>query len=666
MPDPTSTPRRPVEPEDLLALRTVSDVQLSPDGTRVAYVVTWIDAAADEYRSRIDVAATDGTGAVEFTRGPKRDSAPRWSPDGASLAFLSDRDGPAQLYVMPARGGETRRLTSPAREAGPACWSPDGRRMVFSARVAKDPEPTDHAERERWKQRPRHVTRAQYKADGEGYTFDSSWRLALVDVASGELRELADGAHDDRAPAWSPDGRRIAWSRSRGGARDFNDVEPGRADRRLPRDRPAGMGSGRPDGAGLAHRRRRRQGAEPDRRVRPERGPPAATGDDPRSRLGRRWRQRLVHRGRSRQRPSDPGEHGDGWGVGGDRRRPAGHRGERRLGPDRLRGGRSAQPLRALRCRRGGWGRAAPHQRESRRARRARAADHRAAVVHRPERRGRWLALSAPRRARAAAAAARHPRGPPFLHRERVQLGLLLPLRARLARLERARPQRDRLGLVRTGVRARDPRSLGRARPSRTARRDRRARRRRPRRSRAPRGLRLLVRRVHDELGHRPHRSLQGRGRRGTGGEPGVVPWHVGHRDALLELGAGRRDPDIARDVPPALSGAVRRPGDGAHADPARRGGRPLSDRAGRGALHRVARGRSGADRDGPLPGWQPPVHPERPTEPPRRLRSAGRRVGHASRARRRSRGPARGGRAAAGCVVADVECVGRPDISGC
>ncbi|HEX9268537.1 MAG TPA: S9 family peptidase [Candidatus Limnocylindria bacterium] len=234
MPDPTSTPRRPVEPEDLLALRTVSDVQLSPDGTRVAYVVTWIDAAADEYRSRIDVAATDGTGAVEFTRGPKRDSAPRWSPDGASLAFLSDRDGPAQLYVMPARGGEPRRLTSLAREAGPACWSPDGRRMVFSARVAKDPEPTDHAERERWKQRPRHVTRAQYKADGEGYTFDSSWRLALVDVASGELRELTDGAHDDRAPAWSPDGRRIAWSRSRGRARDFNandiwimDVETG-------------------------------------------------------------------------------------------------------------------------------------------------------------------------------------------------------------------------------------------------------------------------------------------------------------------------------------------------------------------------------------------------------------------------------------------------------
>src|SRR5439155_1129620 len=145
------------------------------------------------------------------------------SDDGTQLAFLSDREGgERQLYVMSARGGEPRRLTSMPSHAGPASWSPDGTRIAFSARVWLDPPPDDAGARERWKQRPRHVTKAQYKTDGEGYTFDGRSHLFIVDIATGETTQLTDGDFDDAAESWSPDGRQIAFSRTRGGRSEYS------------------------------------------------------------------------------------------------------------------------------------------------------------------------------------------------------------------------------------------------------------------------------------------------------------------------------------------------------------------------------------------------------------------------------------------------------------
>src|SRR5512143_1497312 len=132
------TAPRPITPEDLYLLKNAGDVQLSPDGARVAYVLTRIDPEADEYRANIWVVPAAGGAAVQFTYGAKNDSAPRWSPVGRWMAFLSDRNGDkAQLYVMPADGGEARQLTKLPNGAGAAVWSPDGSRILFAARVLK-------------------------------------------------------------------------------------------------------------------------------------------------------------------------------------------------------------------------------------------------------------------------------------------------------------------------------------------------------------------------------------------------------------------------------------------------------------------------------------------------------------------------------------------------
>ncbi|HSE95864.1 MAG TPA: S9 family peptidase, partial [Methylomirabilota bacterium] len=133
---------RPMTPEDLYAIAWIGECDLSADGQRIAFVVTRLDRETDRVRSTIWVVDAEGGTPRPFTTGPRRDTAPRWSPDCRWLAFLSERDeAKAQLYVIPARGGEARRLTSLPFGAGLPVWAPDGARIAFGARTGTPPDP---------------------------------------------------------------------------------------------------------------------------------------------------------------------------------------------------------------------------------------------------------------------------------------------------------------------------------------------------------------------------------------------------------------------------------------------------------------------------------------------------------------------------------------------
>ncbi len=117
--------------DDFLAIRTVADPQVSPDGISVAFTVTTASLPDNRNVSKIWVVGSDGSDAKPVTAGPGSDRAPRWAPDGRSLAFLSNRDGTSQVWRLPLRGGDATKVTSVPGGVNDYVWSPDGKAIFL-------------------------------------------------------------------------------------------------------------------------------------------------------------------------------------------------------------------------------------------------------------------------------------------------------------------------------------------------------------------------------------------------------------------------------------------------------------------------------------------------------------------------------------------------------
>ncbi len=234
-----SSSRRAPAPEDLYRIRVATDPRLAPDGRSVVWTLQNVAPAHDGYRTSIWRVALreDGTAAgapQRLTLGSKHDSRPRFSPDGRTLAFISDRrsaveEEPAapkdredltQVHLLPLdRPGEARRLTDLPRGVDEVAWAPDGRSLaVISASRGTDRKADDRARRrlpepasgkppvsDYW-----FFDRLGYQLNGAGVIAGRVPQLWIVDAVTGAARRLTNIRAGVGAPAWSPDGKTIA------------------------------------------------------------------------------------------------------------------------------------------------------------------------------------------------------------------------------------------------------------------------------------------------------------------------------------------------------------------------------------------------------------------------------------------------------------------------
>ncbi|MHA6619964.1 S9 family peptidase [Pseudonocardia sp. DLS-67] len=204
-----------MQPADIGRLVTVADPKLSPDGRRVAFVVTRVDLDANRYRGSVWLAAADGSSAPFPLTAGEQDGQPAWSPDGRRLAFTRRaEDGRSSLHVLPVDGpGETVTVCVRPESIGRAAWSPDGSRLAFASRerASRYAEGDDDRARP-----PRRIDRLYSRLDDVGWIIDRPRSVFVVPAdGSGEAELVAGGPYEHGDPAWSPDGRTLAVAAAR-------------------------------------------------------------------------------------------------------------------------------------------------------------------------------------------------------------------------------------------------------------------------------------------------------------------------------------------------------------------------------------------------------------------------------------------------------------------
>jgi dipeptidyl aminopeptidase/acylaminoacyl peptidase len=218
--------QRPIMFDDFIRLGRVTDPQPSPDGSTIAFVITYHHKTENRTNSNIYTISSNGGEMQQLTTARGANFSPRWMPDGRSLAFISTRDGEAQIWKVQLNGGEAKKVSTISTGASDLQVSPDGKWFAFSSEVYPDcPDDESNAKR------AEEVEKSKVKAkifDRLPYRVWNAWKdgkrnhLFVMPAEGGKAVDLTPGDFDtppidlggNWSFAWSPDSKEIAFERN--------------------------------------------------------------------------------------------------------------------------------------------------------------------------------------------------------------------------------------------------------------------------------------------------------------------------------------------------------------------------------------------------------------------------------------------------------------------
>ena len=215
-----------ITPMDEFQIQLPADPQISPDGKKIVYVRRFADPMTDRRYGNLWIVNADGTDHRPLTTGNRNDAEPRWSPDGARLAYLSDTDGKQQVYVRWMDSGQTARITNLDQSPNAIEWSPDGKTLSFSSLVPGEgphladlPTPPAGA---KWAEPATAYDRLVYRFNGSGYLKPGFMQIFVVSAEGGAPRQITNGnfanggnEYGPTRATWTPDGKFLLVSANR-------------------------------------------------------------------------------------------------------------------------------------------------------------------------------------------------------------------------------------------------------------------------------------------------------------------------------------------------------------------------------------------------------------------------------------------------------------------
>ncbi len=208
-------PNGKFEPIDIFDIEMVSDPRISPDGKTIVYVRNFKDIMSDGNRSNLWIIDTDGKNHKPLTSGNVNNYAPRWSPDGTKLAYVSSSEGKPQIFMRWMEDGTTAKITNLLSSPSAVKWSPDGKWLALTMDVKQDQSSFSvmpaKPEGANWADPPIYIDHIQYRGDGQGYLDQEYSQIFLLSAEGGTPRQVTHKPYHHYGIDWAPDSKALVF-----------------------------------------------------------------------------------------------------------------------------------------------------------------------------------------------------------------------------------------------------------------------------------------------------------------------------------------------------------------------------------------------------------------------------------------------------------------------